>query len=77
MLTERERCIKICIDMANRYDEDIEGCNADELIRFGEGVTCCFRLAYIIKYEKFPPTLGDAWQTEFVEISKELYKAPL
>lgn len=72
-----ERAIKVCIDMAERYDTDIEGCDGDELIRYGEGITCCFRLAYIIKYGEFPPK-GDAWSVEFTkmfdQIRKEVHK---
>jgi hypothetical protein len=63
--------IKVCVDMAVRYDEDIEGCDGDELLRYGEGITCCFRLAYILKYGKFPPE-GDAWSSEFAALSKIL-----
>ena len=63
--------VNVCLDMANRYDEDIEGCDADELIRYGEGITCCFRLAYIFKYGKFPPK-GDAWSSEFTAYSRVL-----
>ena len=70
---ERQRAIHICVDMAERYDTDIEGCDAEELVRYGEGISCAFRLAYIIKYGTFPPE-GDAWSTEFVEMLKEIRK---
>ena len=63
--------VRACVDMAERYDADIEGCDADELIRCGEGIECSFRLAHIIKYGKFPPA-GDAWSVEFIEMMKEL-----
>jgi hypothetical protein len=62
----REHASDACLDMADRYDADIEGCDADELLRYGEGISASFRLAYIIKYGKFPPA-GDAWSTELVE----------
>jgi len=67
----REQAARACVDMAERYDADIEGCDADELLEYGEGITCSFRLAYIIKYGKFPPE-GDAWMTEFSEIFKAI-----
>ena len=69
--TDIDAVVKVCIDMANRYDEDIYGCGIDELIRYGEGITCCFRLAYIFKYGKFPPA-GDAWFSEFATYSKNI-----
>jgi hypothetical protein len=69
----REQAVDACLDMANRYDFDIEGCDGDELLRYGEGITCCFRLAYIIKYGTMPPK-GDAWQTEFTARAAALTK---
>ena len=68
-----ERAVKACVDMAERYDCDIEGCDADELLRYGEGIDCCFRLAYIIKYGEFPPK-GDAWSVEFIELMRQMQK---
>ena len=68
---DNDAIVRICIDMANRYDEDIEGCDADELTRFGEGIRCCYRLAYIFKYGKMPPQ-GEAWGTEFSTLAKNL-----
>jgi hypothetical protein len=62
--------VMACIDMATRYDFDIEGCSGDELLKYGEGISCCFRLAHIIKYGKHPGA-GDAWQTEFAELAKQ------
>jgi hypothetical protein len=67
----RNSAIRACVDMAERYDADIEGCDADELIRYGEAIDCCFRLAYIIKYGTFPPA-GDAWSVEFCEMLREI-----
>jgi hypothetical protein len=69
----RQAHIHACVDMAERYDADIEGCDGDELLRFGEGITCSFRLAYIIKYGKFPPE-GDAWSTEFAVMLEDIRK---
>ena len=57
------KAVTACVDMAERYDADIEGCDADELIEYCEGITCSLRLAYIIKYGTFPPK-GDAWSHE-------------
>lgn len=68
---ERSRAVSICIDMAERYDADIEGCDGDELVAYGEAITCCFRLAHIIKYDKFPPE-GDAWSVEFARMFDEI-----
>lgn len=68
---QKEQAVAACVDMAERYDADIEGCDADQLIEYGEGITCSFRLAYIIKYGKFPPE-GDAWSVEFVEQLKAI-----
>ena len=64
--------VNVCLDMAERYDTDIEGCDGDELLRHGEGIACSIPgLAYIIKYGKFPPE-GDAWSVEFTELFHEI-----
>ena len=76
MKAESERAIKIVLDMANRYDEDIEGCTGNELGQYSEAISCCYRLAYIIKYGKFPQTIYP-WGEEFVKMAKQLYKEPL
>lgn len=72
-LAKTEAAVEACVDMAERYDTDIEGCDGDELLQYGEGITCSFRLAYIIKYGKFPPK-GDAWSVEFAELFQEIRK---
>jgi len=72
-VNERERAVRICIDMAERYDADIEGCDGDELIAYSEAISCCFRLAYIIKYDKFPKDKG--WDKEFIELFKNIRKS--
>jgi hypothetical protein len=69
----QDRAVRACVDMAERYDADIEGCDGDELLRYGEGIECSFRLAYIIKYGTFPPK-GDAWSVEFVKILEQIRK---
>jgi hypothetical protein len=68
---EPDKVVKVCIGMANRYDEDIEGCSADELLRYEEGITCCFRLAYFFRYGQMP-LKGDAWSSEFAALAKRL-----
>lgn len=71
----QDRAIHACVDMATRYDADIEGCDGDELIRYGEGITCCLRLAHIIKYGTFPTPDTYAWQVEFIEMFKKIAKS--
>lgn len=64
--------VEVCVDMANRYDEDIEGCDEEELIRYGEGINCCMRLAYFFQRGTMPPIEGDAWSTELATMAKHL-----
>ncbi len=68
---EKRKAIRACIDMANRYDSDIEGCDGEDLITYTEGISCSYRLAYIIKYGKFP-TKDFPLDKEFQSIAKEL-----
>lgn len=70
----QQRSIDACLGMADRYDIDFEGCDADELLEYGEGLRCSFRLAYIIKYGTFPPDGGD-WRYEFGERMKAIRKS--
>jgi hypothetical protein len=37
--------VAMCREMAERYDEDIEGCDGEELTRYSEGIECSLRLA--------------------------------
>jgi hypothetical protein len=45
-------CSDMCREMAIRYDDDIEGCTAEELIRYSEGMSCALRLADIFKKDE-------------------------
>ena len=79
---ERERAIKIVLDMANRYDEDIEGCDGEQLIGYDEAIACCHRLAYVIKHGLYPESekrteLRKSNEQKLVESAKQLYKEPL
>lgn len=67
---------KVVLDMANRYDEDVEGCSGEELIAYGEAISCCYRLAYILKYGKYPDN-STPWAKEFIAEAKQLYKDPI
>lgn len=53
-----ETAVQICMDMADRYDNDIEGCDGDELLRYEEGFSCALRLAFILAFGRFPPKEG-------------------
>ena len=62
--TESDKAIAhaaaLCSEMANRYDDDIEGCDADELLRYTEGVTCASRLAkWVSRRRKLEPLPND------------------
>jgi len=63
--------IRACVDMANRYDADIEGCDSEELIAYTEAILCAYRLAYIIKYDQFPSSKFPL-EMEFKSLAKEL-----
>jgi hypothetical protein len=78
----RDLAVKVALDMANRYDEDIEGCDGDELIAYSECISCCMHIAYILRYGKFPSdSYGDLQQQlnfhALNEEAKQLYKEPL
>lgn len=47
-----------CREMAKRYDFDIEGCDADQLERYCEGIECSNRLADIIEKDEMYKWLG-------------------
>jgi hypothetical protein len=47
-----KECADMCYEMAMRYDDDIEGCTAEELIRYSEGMSCALRLADIFKKDE-------------------------
>jgi hypothetical protein len=68
----REDAARVCVDMAERYDADIEGCDGEELSRYSEAITCSFRLAYILKYDKFPPEGDDVWSAEFIQMFNDI-----
>jgi hypothetical protein len=55
----------------------VEGCSYDELIAYTEAIGLCYRLAYILKYRKFPPPDSIAWQKEFRDIERSLAKKPV
>src|SRR5208282_6089915 len=63
--------IRACVDMANRCDADIEGCDSEELIAYTEAILCAYRLAYIIKYDQFPSSKFPL-EMEFKSLAKEL-----
>ena len=73
----RDWAVRVVLDMANRYDEDIEGCDGYELIRYTEAISCCFRLAFALKYSHFQSDGEEDKAKKLTKIAKQLYKEPL